>query len=155
MDKTVKLEWHKLANTRTRCLRITQASLLKLPLQQSPFPPITMRPGAVWGLLSWTVSCGGLCLAVLLLTECKPTLAWGHVASHHWPPQTILQSKSTRSQHNRDRSWLAVYIPDRCSIKTSKQPRGGLACLDQQQLQAVEHSPWVIWLAPDDWLSAD
>ena len=24
MDKTVKLEWHKLANTRTRCLRITQ-----------------------------------------------------------------------------------------------------------------------------------
>ena len=24
MDKTVKLEWHKLSNTRTRCLRITQ-----------------------------------------------------------------------------------------------------------------------------------
>ena len=24
MDKTIKLEWHKLANTRTRCLRITQ-----------------------------------------------------------------------------------------------------------------------------------
>lgn len=24
MDKTIKLEWHKVANTRTRCLRITQ-----------------------------------------------------------------------------------------------------------------------------------
>ena len=31
MDKTVKLEWHKLSNTRTRCLRITQAS--------APAPP--------------------------------------------------------------------------------------------------------------------
>ena len=24
LDKTIKLEWHKVANTRTRCLRITQ-----------------------------------------------------------------------------------------------------------------------------------
>jgi DNA mismatch repair protein MSH2 len=24
MDKTIKLEWHKAANARTRCLRITQ-----------------------------------------------------------------------------------------------------------------------------------
>jgi DNA mismatch repair protein MSH2 len=24
LDKTIKLEWHKAANTRTRCLRITQ-----------------------------------------------------------------------------------------------------------------------------------
>ena len=24
LDKTVKLEWHKAANARTRCLRITQ-----------------------------------------------------------------------------------------------------------------------------------
>lgn len=24
LDKTVKLEWHKAANSRTRCLRITQ-----------------------------------------------------------------------------------------------------------------------------------
>ena len=24
MDKTLKLEWHKVNNTRTRCLRITQ-----------------------------------------------------------------------------------------------------------------------------------
>ena len=28
MDKTVKLEWHKLSNTRTRCLRITQVRAL-------------------------------------------------------------------------------------------------------------------------------
>ena len=28
MDKTVKLEWHKLSNTRTRCLRITQVPAL-------------------------------------------------------------------------------------------------------------------------------
>ena len=36
MDKTVKLEWHKLSNTRTRCLRITQVSLLTLCLLQLP-----------------------------------------------------------------------------------------------------------------------
>jgi hypothetical protein len=28
MDKTIKLEWHKVANTRTRCLRITQVPLV-------------------------------------------------------------------------------------------------------------------------------
>lgn len=38
MDKTVKLEWHKLSNTRTRCLRITQASAPKLLLQ----PPASL-----------------------------------------------------------------------------------------------------------------
>ena len=38
MDKTVKLEWHKLSNTRTRCLRITQASPPKLLLQ----PPASL-----------------------------------------------------------------------------------------------------------------
>lgn len=31
LDKTVKLEWHKVANTRTRCLRITQ--VLACPIQ--------------------------------------------------------------------------------------------------------------------------
>lgn len=29
MDKTIKLEWHKVANTRTRCLRITQVQTIQ------------------------------------------------------------------------------------------------------------------------------
>ena len=35
MDKSIRLEWYKVANTRTRCLRITQAGSL---------PPSSTRP---------------------------------------------------------------------------------------------------------------
>lgn len=40
-DKTIKLEWHKVANTRTRCLRITQVhspSSTHDPIRLWPFP---------------------------------------------------------------------------------------------------------------------
>ena len=52
MDKTVKLEWHKLSNTRTRCLRITQASGLTLFLTPSAFQAITVELDGVCSLLS-------------------------------------------------------------------------------------------------------
>ena len=70
MDKTVKLEWHKLSNTRTRCLRITQASLPMLLLQPSAFllPQYSHMTSALcwnknqkvllpgWSLLLWSGS---------------------------------------------------------------------------------------------------
>ena len=34
VDKTIRLEWYKVANTRTRCLRITQVKYLSHPLNR-------------------------------------------------------------------------------------------------------------------------
>jgi hypothetical protein len=45
MDKTIKLEWHKVANTRTRCLRITQVALHLLCLGR---PCLKHVPSRTW-----------------------------------------------------------------------------------------------------------
>ncbi len=37
LDKTIKLEWHKVANTRTRCLRITQVQISALAIHLTTY----------------------------------------------------------------------------------------------------------------------
>lgn len=59
MDKTVKLEWHKLSNTRTRCLRITQASLLLLQRSAFPLPQFGYTSIAVCWNKDYVVSLPG------------------------------------------------------------------------------------------------
>jgi hypothetical protein len=56
MDKTIKLEWHKLANTRTRCLRITQVGLYTT---QSMASAITTFDVQLCGAKSYSyIKCG-------------------------------------------------------------------------------------------------
>jgi hypothetical protein len=41
MDKSIRLEWYKVSNTRTRCLRITQVTPLLGAVHDLPTDPVT------------------------------------------------------------------------------------------------------------------